>query len=143
MLPLQSSSIPLQTSVAGTHTALTSPSPPPSPTSKCSRPHAHAKHARTTTKRCTPPMIVAYLRRRGRWSRHPYLLTGLDRLIDMTDPTSFEGKAALVIGGSSGVGKATVQALAARGARVTAVARDAAKLGALASTATISGDATD
>src|SRR5262245_63600496 len=62
--------------------------------------------------------------------------------------TSIQGKNAVVIGGSSGVGKATVAALAARGARVTAVARDAEKLRALATEVgqgitTLAGDATD
>ena len=44
---------------------------------------------------------------------------------------SLKGKGALVIGGSSGVGKATVKALIAEGVRVTAVARGADKLQAL------------
>ncbi len=56
---------------------------------------------------------------------------------------SLEGKTALVVGGSSGVGKATVEALVARGARVTAVARDATKLGALRGVTTVQGDATE
>ena len=37
--------------------------------------------------------------------------------------TSLRGKLAVVTGASSGVGKATVQALVAEGVRVTAVAR--------------------
>lgn len=61
---------------------------------------------------------------------------------------SLKGKGALVIGGSSGVGKATVKALIAEGVRVTAVARGADKLQALKtelgnSLSTIQGDATD
>ena len=56
---------------------------------------------------------------------------------------SLRGKTALVVGGSSGVGKATVEALVAAGARVTAVARDAGKLGELEAVATLPGDATD
>jgi len=56
---------------------------------------------------------------------------------------SLRGKTALVVGGSSGVGKATVEALVAAGARVTAVARDAGKLGELEGVATLPGDATD
>lgn len=62
--------------------------------------------------------------------------------------TTLRGKTALVIGGSSGVGKATVQALLADGVRVTAVARGAERLQALAKEAgtglsVIAGDATD
>src|SRR5881296_447489 len=38
--------------------------------------------------------------------------------------TSLRGKVALVVGGSSGVGKATVKALLSEGAHVTAVARE-------------------
>jgi len=61
---------------------------------------------------------------------------------------SIKGKKAVVIGGSSGVGKATVKALISEGARVTAVARGADKLQALKAEmgdrlATIHGDATD
>lgn len=44
---------------------------------------------------------------------------------------SFENKVALVTGASSGVGRATAKALAAAGARVTAVARDRERLLAL------------
>jgi len=62
--------------------------------------------------------------------------------------TSLRGKTAVVIGGSSGVGKATVRALVSEGARVTAIARDADRLRALEAEighglATIRGDATD
>jgi NADP-dependent 3-hydroxy acid dehydrogenase YdfG len=46
--------------------------------------------------------------------------------------TSLQGKTAVVTGGSSGIGKATVQALISRGVRVTAVARGADRLRALA-----------
>ena len=42
--------------------------------------------------------------------------------------TSLEGRNAVVIGGSSGVGKVTVKALVSEGARVTAVARSADRL---------------
>jgi NAD(P)-dependent dehydrogenase (short-subunit alcohol dehydrogenase family) len=62
--------------------------------------------------------------------------------------SSLRGKMAVVIGGSSGVGKATVRALIREGARVTAVARGADRLRALeaevgAGLATLTGDATD
>jgi len=61
---------------------------------------------------------------------------------------SLRGKSALVIGGSSGVGKATVKALISEGVRVTAVARGADKLSELEANAgeglsTFQGDATD
>jgi NAD(P)-dependent dehydrogenase (short-subunit alcohol dehydrogenase family) len=61
---------------------------------------------------------------------------------------SIEGKHALVIGGSSGVGKATVQHLISAGARVTAVARGQQRLQELAAEVgrgleTVQGDATD
>jgi NADP-dependent 3-hydroxy acid dehydrogenase YdfG len=45
--------------------------------------------------------------------------------------TSLRGKTALVTGGSSGVGKATVKALISEGVHVTAVARGADRLRAL------------
>ena len=62
--------------------------------------------------------------------------------------TSLRGKVALVVGGSSGVGKATVKALLSEGAHVTAVARGADNLRVLKTElgdglATIQGDATD
>jgi NAD(P)-dependent dehydrogenase (short-subunit alcohol dehydrogenase family) len=62
--------------------------------------------------------------------------------------TSLRGKSAVVIGGSSGVGKATVEALISDGARVTAVARGADRLRALEAEvgdglSTLPGDATD
>lgn len=63
----------------------------------------------------------------------------------MTTP---RGKTALVIGGSSGVGRATVQALLAEGVRVTAVARGEDRLRTLAAEAgqglvTVAGDASE
>jgi NADP-dependent 3-hydroxy acid dehydrogenase YdfG len=62
--------------------------------------------------------------------------------------TSLRGKSAVVIGGSSGVGKATVKALISEGVHVTAVARDADRLRTLKTEvgdrlATLQGDATD
>jgi len=62
--------------------------------------------------------------------------------------TSLRGKSVVVVGGSSGVGKATVKALIAEGAHVTALARGADKLSALEAElgdglATLRGDATD
>lgn len=62
--------------------------------------------------------------------------------------SNFEGKSAVVIGGSSGVGRATVRKLLLAGARVTAVARGAERLRALqaergGALQTIQGDATD
>src|SRR5215475_4371776 len=60
--------------------------------------------------------------------------------------TSLRGKQAVVTGGSSGVGKATVKALISEGVRVTAVARGAERLRALGAEeglATIEGDAAD
>ena len=62
--------------------------------------------------------------------------------------TSLRGKTAVVTGGSSGVGKATVKALISRGARVTAIARGAERLRALEAevgdrVATLPGDAAD
>jgi NAD(P)-dependent dehydrogenase (short-subunit alcohol dehydrogenase family) len=62
--------------------------------------------------------------------------------------TSLRGRSAVVIGGSSGVGKATVKALISEGVRVTAVARDADSLRGLEAEvgdglATLRGDATD
>lgn len=67
---------------------------------------------------------------------------------ESTTTRTFEGQAALVIGGSSGVGKATVQALGAAGASVTAVGRDGVRLRALEAerfgrVTTRQGDATD
>src|SRR5258708_19578796 len=58
----------------------------------------------------------------------PSLFTLLDRRCYMT---SLLGKNAVVTGGSSGVGKATVKALISEGVRVTAVARGADRLRAL------------
>jgi NAD(P)-dependent dehydrogenase (short-subunit alcohol dehydrogenase family) len=60
--------------------------------------------------------------------------------------TSLRGKCAVVTGGSSGVGKATVKALISEGVRVTAVARDADRLRALAAepgVSTLAADASD
>jgi NAD(P)-dependent dehydrogenase (short-subunit alcohol dehydrogenase family) len=61
---------------------------------------------------------------------------------------SLRGKSALVVGGSSGVGRATVKALVSEGVRVTAVARGAERLRALEAEvggglATLQGDAAD
>jgi NAD(P)-dependent dehydrogenase (short-subunit alcohol dehydrogenase family) len=61
---------------------------------------------------------------------------------------TLRGKTAVVTGGSSGVGKATVKALISEGVRVTAVARGADGLRALAAEvgdglATLQGDAAD
>ncbi|MEP6619753.1 MAG: SDR family oxidoreductase [bacterium] len=62
--------------------------------------------------------------------------------------TSLSGRTAVVIGGSSGVGRATVKALISEGVRVTAVARGADRLRTLREEvgdglATAVGDATD
>lgn len=62
--------------------------------------------------------------------------------------TSLRGKSAVIVGGSSGVGKATVKALISEGVRVTAVARGEDRLRALEAQvsdglATLHGDATD
>jgi len=62
--------------------------------------------------------------------------------------TTLRGKTALVIGGSSGVGKATVQALLAEGVRVTAVARGGDRLRMVAAESgdgvtTVAGDASE
>src|SRR5688572_25618292 len=63
--------------------------------------------------------------------------------------TALRGKRAVVVGGSSGVGKATVLALLSEGMQVTAVARGAAGLQALEAgghggrLATLRGDAAD
>lgn len=62
--------------------------------------------------------------------------------------TSLRGKRAVIVGGSSGVGKATVRALISEGVRVTAVARGEDRLHALEAEvrdglATLHGDATD
>jgi NAD(P)-dependent dehydrogenase (short-subunit alcohol dehydrogenase family) len=46
---------------------------------------------------------------------------------------SLEGKTAVVVGGSRGLGRGAVEALAGRGARVVVVGRDAKRLAALAS----------
>jgi NAD(P)-dependent dehydrogenase (short-subunit alcohol dehydrogenase family) len=67
---------------------------------------------------------------------------------DASTTKILQGKTSLVIGGSSGVGKATVKALVAGGASVTAVGRDPGKLRALEAelsgkVATRQGDATD
>jgi NAD(P)-dependent dehydrogenase (short-subunit alcohol dehydrogenase family) len=46
--------------------------------------------------------------------------------------SKLEGKKVLVVGGSSGIGEASAQALAALGAQVTIASRDPAKLQAAA-----------
>jgi len=62
--------------------------------------------------------------------------------------TSLRGKSAVIVGGSSGVGKATVKALISEGVRVTAVARGEDRLRVLEAQvrdglATLHGNATD
>ena len=63
--------------------------------------------------------------------------------------SEFKGKTALIIGGSSGIGKATAETLLDSGARVVAVGRNAEKLAAFKATAntdllsTITTDITD
>ena len=60
---------------------------------------------------------------------------------------SLKGKTAIVVGASRGLGRGAVEALAARGARVVAVARDAKTLASVAcevkGVVTVTGDATD
>jgi NAD(P)-dependent dehydrogenase (short-subunit alcohol dehydrogenase family) len=64
-----------------------------------------------------------------------------------SDSSSLEGKTALVTGGSRGLGRGVVEALASKRMRVVAVARDAARLEALArevpGVETIAADAAD
>jgi NAD(P)-dependent dehydrogenase (short-subunit alcohol dehydrogenase family) len=50
----------------------------------------------------------------------------------MTRENSWQGKVAIVTGGSSGIGEATAQALVERGAKVLVTGRDAAKLADIA-----------
>src|SRR5712691_6447503 len=50
----------------------------------------------------------------------------------MTGPSEFAGRVAIVTGASSGIGQATAEMLADRGARVTIFARSAEKLKAIA-----------
>ncbi len=64
----------------------------------------------------------------------------------MTDGQETKRRTALVIGGSRGLGRGVVEALSRRGARVVAVARDAAALQATAtalSVEVLAGDAAD
>jgi NAD(P)-dependent dehydrogenase (short-subunit alcohol dehydrogenase family) len=64
----------------------------------------------------------------------------------MAEPTSSERQTAIVVGGSGGFGRGIVQALAAKTMRVVALARDAARLEAVAREAGvehIAGDATE
>jgi NAD(P)-dependent dehydrogenase (short-subunit alcohol dehydrogenase family) len=65
----------------------------------------------------------------------------------MTDITTLEGRTAIVTGGSRGLGRGVVEALARKKMRVVAVARDAARLDALArevpGVETIAADAAD
>jgi NAD(P)-dependent dehydrogenase (short-subunit alcohol dehydrogenase family) len=64
-----------------------------------------------------------------------------------TETIMLEGKTAIVTGGSRGLGRGVVEALAKKGVRVVAVARDAARLSALArevpGVETIAADAAD
>jgi NAD(P)-dependent dehydrogenase (short-subunit alcohol dehydrogenase family) len=69
-------------------------------------------------------------------------------VLTKNETTSLRGKSALVIGASSGVGRATVHALISEGARVNAIARGVKALDALRAQAaepvqTIQSDATD
>jgi NAD(P)-dependent dehydrogenase (short-subunit alcohol dehydrogenase family) len=72
--------------------------------------------------------------------------TDLERRSEGGRVDDLEGRRVVVIGGSRGLGLGMVEALVARGAQVTVVARDPARLAAVASrlgVATVAGDVAD